>query len=67
MATAKKPSAVTALEKELSELNLNAQIAEARSRIAVANATSSKHQLENLKVRAEMAAFRTKATKAPKK
>jgi len=57
-----KPKAKTdsALTKELKDLNLSADIAEARSRVAVANATASEHQLKNLKTRAEIAKFRTK-------
>jgi len=57
-----KPKAKTdtALNKELKDLTLAADIAEARSRVAVANAIASEHQLKNLQTRAQIAEFRTK-------
>lgn len=56
-----KAKTETALNKELKNLVLSAEIAEARSRIAVANATASEHQLKNLQTRAEISKFRTKS------
>jgi len=59
--TKPKSKTESALSKELKELTLAAEIAEARSRVAVANATASENQLKNLKMRAEITKFRTAA------
>jgi len=59
MAGKLSPDLLSALESELVEIKLNAELAETKARIAIANATVSKYQLENLKTRSEMTALRT--------